>query len=280
MAEGWQTREANFGQEIEFVYPAQTKPVSVTDDRCQLNCAHCGGHYLKHMLPLSAISDEGAELGTSCLISGGCGLDGKVPVAGSLPRLAALKQNRRYNLHTGLVDKDEAERIAQIADVVSFDFVGDDATIREVFGLDRTVRDYADCYRSLRERCRVMPHICIGLHGGRIKGEYRVLELLAELGAEGLTMIIFSPTRGTAFADRKPPELVATVEFMLTARLKFPDLSLKLGCMRPGGLYRQNIDEWALRLGINAIVNPAPHVARLAEQLGLTITSKQECCAL
>jgi len=263
---------------IRFAYPQKTKPITVTGTKCELNCAHCGGHYLQHMQLLDNIS--AADTSPSWLVSGGCQADGAVPIGEHIARLAELKQGRRYNMHVGLVNDAEIDQLAGIADCVSFDFVGDDATIQNVFGNGRTVEDYIQCYQSLRRKVRVMPHICIGLNGGKLCGEYRALELLQQLGAEGLTFIIFMPTRGTRFAGRKPPGLVEAAQVLSHARLIFPDIPIHLGCMRPGGRYREEIDKWAVRIGINSIVNPAPAAVALAEKLGLTITRGEECCVL
>lgn len=262
---------------ISFVYPHNTKSISVTDQHCEQNCAHCGGHYLKAMLPISAIQDSSA---TSFLISGGCKEGGTVPIGQHVAELKALKQGRRYNLHIGLMDKAEIAEIAQIADYVSFDFVGDDETIRDVFGLERTVNDYIHCYTELRRQVKVMPHICIGLHGGEIRGEYRALEILRKLGMDGLTFIIFTPTRGTRYADCLPPKMEEVVKLLKWAREVCPSLPIHLGCMRPGGRYRSEIDQWAVKIGVDRIVNPTPGAVALAQELGLSIRRSEECCVL
>ena len=278
-AKGWEVRSAHFPPLICFAYPNKTKTISVTGAGCELDCAHCGGHYLKHMTPLAEVSGA-TELGRSCLISGGCTAAGRVPVSEHLLALSALKGARRFNLHVGLVNDEEIGGLAEIADQISFDFVGDDATIREVFGLDRTVEDYVRCYSKMKTVSRVMPHICIGLHGGEIRGEYRALELLQQLGTDGLTFIIFTPTRGTRFAQCQPPAMAEVVKLLVEARLRFPAIPIHLGCMRPGGRYRSEIDQWAVRAGVNTIVNPVPDAVRLAETLGLTVVRGEECCAL
>lgn len=265
---------------IRFVYPQKTRPVSLTGTKCELNCAHCGGHYLKQMKPLDFIANTGADTSASWLVSGGCQADGAVPVESHLARLAELKQHRRFNMHVGLVSDTVIEKLAPVADCVSFDFVTDNPTISEVFGNGRTADDYIACYQALRRKVKVMPHICIGLKGGQISGEYRALERLQELGAEALTFIVFMPTRGTRYADRLPPNLSETAKLMSYARLTFPDIPLHLGCMRPGGRYREEIDKWAVRIGFDTIVNPAPRAVTLAEKLGLTLTRGEECCVL
>lgn len=261
---------------ICFTYPQNTKSIRVTDSHCEQNCAHCGGHYLKSMLPISAIQESSAA---SFLISGGC-LDGTVPIGQHIGQLKALKQGRRYNLHVGLIDEAEIAEIAEIADCISFDFVGDDETIREVFGIQRTVSDYVHCYKQLRQQVKVMPHICIGLHGGEIRGEYRAVELLRELGMDGLTFIIFTPTRGTRYADCLPPNMEEVVKLLKWARQTCPLMPIHLGCMRPGGRYRSEIDQWAVKIGIDTIVNPTPKAVALAKELGMSILRKEECCVL
>ena len=276
----WRVRQENFAPRIAFAVPRRTRAVSVTGDCCSLNCAHCGGHYLQAMQPLSEWQRTGVLDADSCLISGGCLADGRVPVADHAPMLAALKNGRRYNLHVGLVDEQDAAIIGTLADVISLDFIGDDRTIREVLGLRRRVADYVRCYSRLKAAGAVVPHICIGLHGGELRGEYRALQLLRQLGVDALTFIVFMPTRGTRYANRQPPLLLETIRLLATARLQFPTAPIHLGCMRPGGLYRSELDQWAVRLGINIIVNPAPAARKIAAELGLEICAKEECCVL
>ncbi|WP_346353212.1 radical SAM protein [Azotosporobacter soli] len=277
---GWQVRQANFSPVITFATPKRTKTISVTGSECALNCAHCGGHYLQAMQPLTELHEPADLQADSCLISGGCSKQGRVPIAQHATKLTALKQGRRYNIHTGLIDEKEIGTISRLADAVSFDFVGDDLTICEVLGLQHRVEDYVQCYSRLKNSVRVVPHICIGLHGGAIRGEYRALQLLQEMGVEALTFIVFLPTKGTKYEKHMPPPLEETIQLLARARLQFPTTPIHLGCMRPGGRYRSELDEWAVRLGVNTIVNPAPAARTAAQELGLEIRCKEECCVL
>jgi uncharacterized radical SAM superfamily protein len=245
--------------------------------QCALDCAHCGGHYLRGMQPIWQAKVDGA---TSCLISGGYNASGRVPVTAHLDRIKAIRQGRVMNWHVGLIGEDEIRAIAPYVDVISFDFVGDDETIREVYGLDLTVEDYAQSYQLLRRYAQVLPHITIGLRGGEIGHEVRALEILGDLGVEGLVLIVFIPTAGTRYADRQPPQIREVVDILVEARLRFPDKPLYLGCMRPQGRYRLELDPLAVRAGVNVIVNPAREAVRLAEELGLRITRGRECCVV
>ena len=277
LEKAWQVRLAHFPMEIKFANPVDTAVISLTGVQCALDCAHCGGHYLRGMQPIWQARVEGA---TSCLISGGCDALGRVPVTAHLDRIKAIRQGRVMNWHVGLIGEDELRVIAPYVDVISFDFVGDDETIHEVYGLDLTVEDYVQSYQLLRRYARVLPHITVGLRGGEIGHEHRVLEILGDLGVEGLVLIVFIPTTGTRYADRQPPEIREVVDILIEARLRFPDKPLYLGCMRPRGRYRIELDPLAVRAGVNTIVNPAGEAVRLAEELGLRIVRGRECCVI
>jgi uncharacterized radical SAM superfamily protein len=177
LEEAWRVRQANFPPGIGFDYPLRTLCVSLTGERCELDCAHCGGQYLKHMVPVRQADPQGA---TSCLVSGGCDHRGRVPVTSHLDMVEQLRPGRIMNWHTGLISREEAETIAPYVDVVSLDFVVDNETIREVYGLEATAEDYVSTYDLLRGYATVVPHITAGLRGGLISGEYRALDILGD----------------------------------------------------------------------------------------------------
>lgn len=216
---------------------------------------------------------------TSCLLSGGCTSHGQVAM--NLDPVRAAIQGLKVNSHLGLISEQAMQEIAPHVDCVSFDFLVDEETIREVYHLtDRTRNDYIETYQMMCKYARVMPHICIGLHGGEIRGEYAAIDALAELGADGLVFIVFIPTKGTAFADRQPPAVEDVVDVLVYAREKFPFAPIHLGCMRPKGRYRAELDYWAVEAGVNRIVNPTPLAVKRAEELGWEIVLQDECCVL
>jgi hypothetical protein len=270
-------RRAHFPDEITWSYPLDTAVLSLTGRGCALDCAHCGGHYLGGMRP---IWEAEPDRSTSCLISGGCDPTGRVPVLAHLDRVRAWRQGRTMNWHVGFVSEAEVQAIAPLVDVVSFDFVGDDATIREVYGVERTVADYEATYRLLRRYVRTLPHVTIGLRGGTLGHEMPALERLQELGADGLVFLVLIPTPGTRYADRQPPSPDAVAGLLAEARLRFPDVPLYLGCMRPKGSYRDQLDPLAVRAGLNVIVSPARVAQHEASALGLAGRQIRECCVL
>jgi lipoyl synthase len=274
--QAWQARNDSFAPSIGFVRPNRTLPISLTGTYCALDCAHCGGHYLSGM---TSIDDATAGGATSCLISGGCDTKGAVPVASHIGKLSSLHRGRLFNWHVGMVSGDSMDRIAALVDVVSFDIVGDDATIREVYGIDYTANDYFRAYRSLRRRFIVVPHLTLGLRAGQFSGEHAALTNLSASPPEALVLLVFVPTAGTRFAQCAPPDRGRVADYLLQARLTLPQTQLYLGCMRPGGRYRTELDPLAVRSGVNKIVNPAPSAVQLADDLGLQIRWEYECCA-
>jgi uncharacterized radical SAM superfamily protein len=277
LARAWAVRQAHFSPEITWSYPLDTAVLSLTGRQCALDCAHCGGHYLGGMRPIWEAEPNGS---TSCLVSGGCDLEGRVPVLAHLERVRAWRPGRKMNWHVGFVTEAEMEAIAPLVDVVSFDFVGDDQTIREVYGLERTVADYEATYRLLRRYARTLPHITIGLRGGQLGHEMPALERLQALGADGLVLLVFMPTPGTRYARRQPPPVEATAEILAEARLRFPQATLHLGCMRPKGRYREQLDPLAVRAGYNIVVSPSRAARDTATRLGLMVHEMRECCVL
>jgi uncharacterized radical SAM superfamily protein len=277
LARAWAVRRAHFPDEITWSYPLDTAVLSLTGKQCALDCAHCGGHYLGGMRPIWEAEPDGA---TSCLISGGCDLTGRVPVLAHLERVRAWRQGRTMNWHVGFVSEEEMEAIAPLVDVVSFDFVGDDGTIQEVYGLERTVEDYVETYRTLRRFARTLPHVTIGLRGGELGHELPAIRFLQELGVDGLVFLVFVPTPGTRYADRQPPASAAVADLLAEARLRFPDVPLYLGCMRPKGHYRDEVDPLAVRAGINVVVSPSRPARQMAADLGLVTLRSRECCVL
>mgnify|MGYP005840862699 CR=1 FL=1 len=273
--EAWAVRNRHWPTTITASFPVDTLPVSVTGHQCELSCAHCAGHYLRGMRPLAELS---RVLATSILVSGGCDRSGKVPVGQYLEMLRPLLNGRRSNWHLGLVSDPDLAALQPLLDVVSFDFVGDDETIREVYGLDVSVDDYEKCFATLSRVTEVVPHITIGLHAGIICHEYAALERLTGYNFRSLVLLVLVPTPGTTYAAVEPPPVPDAVRVIATARQLFPTVALHLGCMRPRGQYGQTLDILAVRAGVNVIVNPGQSVWAAAAELGLTWQTNHECC--
>lgn len=267
---------------IEFYKPQETIPISITGQYCALDCAHCGGHFLKAMVPINMAFEEiRKRKSKSCLISGGCNANGKVPCISSAQKeIAGFRNNHKINMHVGMIEDTEIDEVCGLADVISLDIPVSTRVVRDVYGLQYEYKDYISLYNKLRRKTAVVPHICLGLTDSpELKDEIALLEELAIIKPEKLCYIIFTPVAGTKFESKKPPKISAVSEFFKKTRTVLPDTQFYLGCMRPGGIYRDEIDVKAVEAGAQGIVMPSRKAVKGAQELGMEIIWKYECCS-
>ncbi|MEM2935567.1 MAG: radical SAM protein, partial [Candidatus Bathyarchaeia archaeon] len=142
------------------------------------------------------------------------------------------------------------------------------------------VKAYDGALRALHEvGIPSVPHVLIGLHYGKIKGEFQALEMISKYDPAAVIAIAFTPIRGTVMEKVKPPKPEDIVKVLIAARLTMPAKPIVLGCMRPKGEHRLETDKLAVRAGVNAIAFPTAAAINLAEAMGLTITFSPLCCS-
>ncbi|MEM1658973.1 MAG: radical SAM protein [Candidatus Jordarchaeales archaeon] len=284
--------EEQGGRVLKVYAPSKRfPPISVTGGRCELNCAHCGGHYLSHMIPAETperlyevcvgLYEKGA---VGCLISGGSTSGGYVPLGPFIGAIRRVKAETGLilNVHTGLVDDVLARQLAEAGvDVVSLDVVGDTETVRAVYGLDRRAEDYFEAlHRHVKAGLKhVVPHICVGLHYGELRGELKALEAVKSVKPKKLVFIVLTPTKGTRMEGVAPPSPLDVVKVMAVARLVMKDTKIILGCMRPAGRVREKLDVLALDV-VDGIVLPVREAVREAERRGFAVEKLESCCAI
>jgi uncharacterized radical SAM superfamily protein len=265
--------------------------ISITGTRCALNCKHCGGRILRTMIPaespgeLLAICEGIREKGgIGCLISGGCDRRGSVPLAGFLGAISKAKRDLglKVVVHTGIVGEEVAEGLGRAGiDAALIDIIGSDRAIREVYGLDASPSDYERSMRALRGHgVPVVPHILAGIQYGRLDGELRALEIASKCDPQALVFIVLTPIRGTPMEPVAPPSPREVAELISVARSALPDAPLALGCVRPKGSYRAQLDALAVEAGVNAIAFPSKSAIGSAESMGIGVRFSKTCCSL
>ncbi len=256
----------------------ETLAVSCTGNRCALSCAHCSARYLKGMKSLDSMGTVAPGAFRSVLVSGGCDFEGRVPIGEHVSRLLELPPDLPMNLHVGFQDSARLLPLAGRDVTVSYDLIGDSETVREVMGIDVSFETIRKNYLDLAKHFRVIPHLTIGLRGGKTSGEDRVLDFLFENPPEMLTFLVFRPTPKTPFEKRSPPPLVEVVRLIGRAAGCFPG-RLSLGCMRPSGEYRGFLDALAWAAGARSIVLPDRNLVRTLRDHGIPVREITECCA-
>lgn len=268
-------------------YPA----VSLTGRHCDQGCDHCGGRLLETMLPVTSPSElrrvalRAAERGdVGLLVSGGSDSQGRLPWDEFIPTLAEIKQETGLILtaHVARIDESTARglKAAGVSQAL-IDVVGDESTAREVLhlpdGLAAQEETLAACAAAGLE---IAPHIILGLHRGEMRGERAALERLAALNPRLVVFVVLMPMKGTAMAGVTPPSPQEVAAFLVEAREILPQSRHHLGCARPRGRYRAELDRLAVYAGVNALAVPSDAALKAADELGLEVVQHDTCCSV
>ena len=226
------------------------------------------------------LSKQGSN---GCLISGGCLPDGSTPLNRFIDAISYIKKEYHFKIfvHTGIIEKNLAQKLKDAGvDVAMIDIIGSDETIKEIYNLNITVKDYEKSLKALHDSgIAFVPHILIGLHHGQLKGEFNALDMIAKYYPQALVAIALVPLKGTPLAKIDPPKPEEIARVLAIAKLKIPDRPLALGCMRPMGNHRKNTDVLAIKAGVNAIAFPEEEAIAFATSLGLDIEFNSQCCS-
>lgn len=265
--------------------------ISVTGRVCYLNCEHCNGQLLESMIPATTpqelfqvctkIKREG---GVGCLISGGSLVDGSVPLLRFIPTIKQVKRDLKLQIvvHTGLVNASLARALADGGiDVAMIDIIGSDDTIKEIHHLDKDV-DSFDQSLSLLEKNDIptVPHIVVGIHFGKLKGEKKALEIVSRHKPAAVVVVAFTPLDNTRMKNVPPSPPLDIARVALALRLLMPDTPILLGCARPRGSHKIETDVLAIKAGVNGIAYPSEEACKFVEKLGLSVRFHDKCCSL
>ncbi len=281
----WETTEWKPANARRFL------PVSVTGAACALQCDHCQANVLKGMISATGgadlydlarrLWDQGTD---GLLISGGSTRSGGVPLGRHLEAIARIKQDlpMRVVVHSGVVSPEIAEGLAGAGvDGVMLDVIGADETIRDVYHLDLSTADFERSLALLADQgLRIIPHIVIGLHYGRFLGEWNALEMIARYPVSTLILVVLMPLVGTPMAEVEPPPTDEVVDFFALARTAMPDTKINLGCGRPMGETKRELDWGAIDVGLDGIAYPAEGAIAYARERGLEPRLYEFCCSL
>jgi uncharacterized radical SAM superfamily protein len=294
----------NFGKKIRFyapsfIYhktsyycssPAAFPSISITGSSCALKCKHCGGIVLNTMYPattpkrLVELCEELKKKGAvGCLISGGCLPNGSVPLDKFVDAIAQIKKELGLIVvtHTGVISEESAKKLKDAeVDVALIDIIGSNETIREIYELDAKVADFEQSLANLHDAgIPFVPHVLVGLHYGKLKGELQALRMIAEHEPSAVIIISFMPIHGTKMENIAPSTPTDIGKVILASRLIMPKTPLALGCMRPKGKHKAETDKLAIKAGVNAIAFPAEEAIKLATQMGYQISFSSTCCS-
>jgi uncharacterized radical SAM superfamily protein len=270
--------------------PRRFVSVSVTGAACALACDHCQAKVLDGMTPLAGkplfeLARELARRGAAgILVSGGSDRRGRVPLLRHVPDLRRIRAELglAVRVHPGLPDEATAAALGEVdLDGAMVDVIGAEETIRDVYHLDVGVEEYdAVLGRLARHRVPLVPHIILGLHYGRMLGEWRALEMIARHAPKLLVLVVLMPLSGTAMAGVTPPPVAEVGAFFDHARRRLPDTPIVLGCARPMGPVKAEIDRRAVDAGLDGIAYPAEGIVAYARARGREPEFHDACCGV
>ena len=264
--------------------------VSVTGGACALQCDHCESKVLEGMVPLAGQSLYALAKGlkargaSGLLVSGGSDRRGRVPLLRHVPELTQIRRDLGLlvRVHPGLPDEETAAALGAVdVDGALLDVIGAEETIRDVYHLDAGVDDYeAALGRLARHTVPLVPHIILGLHHGRMLGEWNALAMTARYAPKLLVLVVLMPLSGTRMAAVAPPPVEEIGAFFETARATLPGTPIVLGCARPLGPVKAEIDRRAVEAGLDGIAFPAEGVVAWARSSGRTPRFHDACCGV
>ena len=292
IAEAASISRKNFRPEINFCHTGKGFPaISLTGSKCSLSCKHCKRKLIERLPPAttpeklkSACLNADSQGAKGVLLTGGCTADAKVPIYGFLQTIKEIKEetNLLVIAHTGIADLREARQIKESGiDGVCLDVVGSEETTEEIYGIKITPRMYEETLIAFEKAGigNITPHVCVGLHYGRLRHEMKALDLIscikpANIVITGLTDLQETPMDGIKISP------VDFIRVVCVARRKFPDTYISLGCARGKGVIRSEIDCMGVDAGVNSIAVPTKAAYVEADLLGLKINEYSACCAL
>lgn len=266
--------------------------VSISGGSCKLQCDHCKAKVLEPMIPATTpaslwrVMNEQIERGArGMLLTGGSNHRDEVEYAPFLPVVRRFKDRFpafRIAMHTALVDREMACAMAEAGvDVAMLDIIGAQDTVSQVYHLRRPVEDFARSLEHLvATSMKVVPHIVIGLHYGRMLGEWQALETVARHCPDALVLVVAMPFYAPANRPFATPSSLEVGSFFLDARAALPGTPILLGCARPPGRARIEMDAYAALAGLSGIAHPADGVVELALRLGRDVNVIPACCSI
>jgi uncharacterized radical SAM superfamily protein len=307
MTECLEIRRANFGDAITFHAPGLRRyktdefdtqnaiefaSISVTGTACALSCEHCKTNVLHGMADLrkhdGSLFDLCADLASKgargVLISGGSDKRGRVPLLAHVPDMIRVRRELglAIRVHTGLPDEETCAALGEAdIDGAMIDVIGHRDTMRDVYHLDADPEDYENSLAWLEKyKVPTIPHIILGLHFGKMLGEDRALEMIVRHPPKILVLVVLMPLTGTPMMGVTPPSLEEIGAFFETSRKALPSTPVMLGCARPMGNVKVEIDRLAVNAGLNGIAYPANGIVEYARQAGLRPQFINACCGV
>ncbi|MFP4036719.1 MAG: hypothetical protein ACLFUE_04295 [Desulfobacteraceae bacterium] len=297
--EAWRLTRARHGDLFTFYLPGMIRygrergrypAVSITGDRCLLQCDHCRGRLLQPMIQVNEPQEllrTGKRLHAAgahgLLLSGGSNLSGRLPWELYYDAIALLVRQTGLFLsaHIGFPDVETCRRLrdAGIRQAL-VDVIGDELTARKVYHLAGAAV-VSDSLESITESGLPMaPHVVAGLYYGRLRGETEAVEIISRHRPQVLVFVVLTPLKGTPMEKVSPPSPLEVARLIALARISMPDVPISLGCERPRNTQGRILESMAVRAGATRMAVWSEEAVKETISLGLRPRFQSTCCSL
>ena len=298
-AKAWEKTRAVFGRDFTFYLPGmirhgekrgQYPAVSITGDQCKLLCEHCRGRLLAPMLHVKEPDElmercrrmsKGGCLGV--LLSGGSDLHGRLPWTKFLDAIRTISSETDLfiSAHVGFPDLDTCRKLhAAGVRQALIDTMGDEETASQVYHLSGLGQVQQSLDSIAGSGLQLVPHIVTGLYYGRMKSEYKALELLSRHEISALVIVVLTPLKGTPMAGISPPSPIEVARLIAQARLMMPQVPISLGCERPRNRQGLSLEKLAIKAGATRMAVWSEEAIAEARGLGLNPRFQYTCCSV
>jgi uncharacterized radical SAM superfamily protein len=160
----------------------------------------------------------------------------------------------------------------------------DEEVVRDIYHLDIDLNEYKNAIDLLKKyNLNIVPHICVGLHYGKLNKELESLKFIKEnLGSPPLiVVIVLIPPKNSKIRFETPhPKVIAKIIAMI--RFIFPLTEISLGCMRPRGIIKVEVEKNALKAGITRIEIPSKETLKWLKKQNSEVHFQfySACCAI
>ncbi|MDR3391064.1 MAG: radical SAM protein [Sulfuriferula sp.] len=266
--------------------------ISITGGDCKLQCDHCKAKILEPMIAARTpedlwrvVNEQISGGAQGMLLTGGSNHRNEVEYDDYYSTIRKIKDtfpDFKIAMHTALVDMDIARRMEDSGiDAAMMDVIGSQDTITQVYHLRRTVDDFEKTLEYLvSTKLKVVPHIVLGLHYGHMLGEWNALEIIQRHKPQAVVLVVVMPFYAPENRPFITPESKEIGRFFMDARAALPDVPLLLGCARPPGKVKMEIDSYAVMAGLNGLAHPTDGMVELAVRLERDVRVTPACCSI
>jgi uncharacterized radical SAM superfamily protein len=210
--------------------------------------------------------------GEGLLFSGGCDKNGSVPIMRAVNAIGyATRNGLKVNVHTGFINKENAERLVSAGvRYFSVDVHQDPEIIKNVLNLDVPPDAYSDMLDNILSAGGTpVPHLTAGFG---TKDIIRSAELVKSKGLTNVTLLALVPMKGTTIEHTISEDAIVDAARMLIGM----GFNVTLGCMRPR--VHRDLEVRCMEMGIRNIANPSRAAISWAVGKGMNVIEKRMCC--